>query len=350
MNIDIGSRVKTLRLANSMTQEQLANKLGISPQAVSKWESGTNMPDIQILPDLAIIFGVSIDELFTMTDDSRMERIENQLETTHFLSNDDFQKDEQFLQECLLKPDCEARASLLLAELYNKRADEYHEMAKPLGRKALRLNPTTKAAHNAIFDAERGPYSDWNYVNHWELIAFYQQIIAEHPENIWNYYWLLDLLIIDHRLDEARDFAERMRQIKHTYHYEMYMGYICKEDCNLEGAFSWWKKMTELYPDNWVVWATYGDICAKLCNYDEAIQYYQKAMSMRVKPRFIDCEDAIAQICMIRGDLEGALQMQKQMLQITMEDWTTEGKLVDEIQQKIHNLELVLKDKGECTQ
>lgn len=41
----IGTRIKQLRLTASMTQEQLAQKLGISAQAVSKWESGVNMPD-----------------------------------------------------------------------------------------------------------------------------------------------------------------------------------------------------------------------------------------------------------------------------------------------------------------
>lgn len=42
MNIDIGMRIKTLRLSGSLTQEQLAQKLGVSAQAVSKWESGVS--------------------------------------------------------------------------------------------------------------------------------------------------------------------------------------------------------------------------------------------------------------------------------------------------------------------
>ena len=40
MSIDIGSKIKTLRLSRSMTQEQLAQRLNVTPQAVSKWESG----------------------------------------------------------------------------------------------------------------------------------------------------------------------------------------------------------------------------------------------------------------------------------------------------------------------
>lgn len=342
MNIHIGSRIKALRLANSMTQEQLANKLGVSPQAVSKWESGTNMPDIQVLPDLAIIFGVSIDELFAMTDESRMERIENQLENLRFLSSEEFRQSEQFLKGCREKPDCAPRATLLLAQLYNKRGEEYHQLAKPLSREALRMNPGKKGAHNAIFDAERGPYSDWNCTNYWKLIDFYKDIVEQHPEDVRNYFWLLDLLIHDHRLEEAREYVQRMKQVTYSYHYEMYMGYICKEACDLEGALKWWKKMTEHSPEKWIVWAEYADIMAKLGRYDEAAAYYKKAMPMRPKPRFIDCEEAVAQICMIRGDTEGALAMLKQKLQIIKEDWTTEGEVVDAAVREIQELESIL--------
>ena len=43
MNIDIGSKIKTLRLSKSMTQEQLAKALHVSAQAVSKWENGQEL-------------------------------------------------------------------------------------------------------------------------------------------------------------------------------------------------------------------------------------------------------------------------------------------------------------------
>ncbi len=347
MEIRIGAKIKSLRLSQSMTQEQLAQKLRVSAQTVSKWESETNMPDIHILPEISVIFGISIDELFSMTDDYRMNRIERQIENTEFLSWDGFRQDEEFLLECMHKEPTKARAILVLARLYNKRAEEYHARAKPLARSALLLNPGEKSAHNAIFKAEGGPCSDWNVVNHWELISFYKQIVEENPRNIPNYYWLLDLLIMDHRLEEAREYAQRMKQQKHTYHYEMYMGYICKEDCDLEGARSWWKKMEDRYPDDWIVLATLGDISAKLCNYEDAVRYYQAAMPLRIRPRYIDCEEAIAQICMIRGDLEGALQMQKKMLRITMEDWSTEGKMVEEIQKNINALEKQIKGERE---
>jgi len=63
MNIDIGSKIKTLRLSKSMTQEQLAKALHVSAQAVSKWENGESYPDIHSLLLLSALFDVSLDQL-----------------------------------------------------------------------------------------------------------------------------------------------------------------------------------------------------------------------------------------------------------------------------------------------
>ena len=59
----IGKEITNLRKAHNMTQMELADKLGISFQAVSNWERGNTMPDISKLPELAEIFHVSVDEL-----------------------------------------------------------------------------------------------------------------------------------------------------------------------------------------------------------------------------------------------------------------------------------------------
>ncbi len=64
MNDILGSNIMRLRKEHGLTQEQLATALGISYQAVSKWETGNSCPDISTLPLLADLFCVSIDELF----------------------------------------------------------------------------------------------------------------------------------------------------------------------------------------------------------------------------------------------------------------------------------------------
>ena len=59
----LGKRIAALRKEKGLTQEQLAEKVGVSAQAVSKWENDVSCPDITLLPLLADLFGVSVDEL-----------------------------------------------------------------------------------------------------------------------------------------------------------------------------------------------------------------------------------------------------------------------------------------------
>ncbi len=60
-----GNLIKTLREQLQMTQKQLADKLSISDKTISKWETSRGLPDIEILPELASILGVSLSELMS---------------------------------------------------------------------------------------------------------------------------------------------------------------------------------------------------------------------------------------------------------------------------------------------
>ncbi|MBQ2825853.1 MAG: helix-turn-helix transcriptional regulator [Clostridia bacterium] len=63
--MNIGNNIKRLRQQKNLTQDQVAEKLGVSYQAISKWETNANTPDISMLPEIANLFGVSIDMLFS---------------------------------------------------------------------------------------------------------------------------------------------------------------------------------------------------------------------------------------------------------------------------------------------
>ncbi|MCK9492932.1 MAG: helix-turn-helix domain-containing protein [Acholeplasmataceae bacterium] len=67
MQETFGIRFQRFRKAKNLTQEDIANKFNISPQAVSKWENDISYPDITILSDLSELLGVSLDELLGKT-------------------------------------------------------------------------------------------------------------------------------------------------------------------------------------------------------------------------------------------------------------------------------------------
>ena len=80
MKLNIGENLRRLRRAADMTQEQLADKLGVAYQSVSRWENGTTYPDMEFLPVLAGIFGVTVDELLGCEDSLKKEKLEKRLE------------------------------------------------------------------------------------------------------------------------------------------------------------------------------------------------------------------------------------------------------------------------------
>lgn len=75
MNIEIGKRIRELRCEKLVTQEQLAVFLGVTPQAVSRWESQGSYPDMELLPAIADYFSVTTDELLGVRRKERELRL-----------------------------------------------------------------------------------------------------------------------------------------------------------------------------------------------------------------------------------------------------------------------------------
>ena len=338
MNIEIGARIRQLRNDSGMTQEQLGNELSVSAQAVSKWESGTTTPDIQLLPEISVLFGVTIDELFSMTDERKTERIENMIDNMHFIPEKDFSDSEKFLREKLSDEKAKAKATLVLGELYSKRASEYNELALETGKKALFLNPDEKRAHNVIFDAVGGLYCDYNASNHVETIDFYKDFIEKHPENPRSYLWLMDLLLADGRTEEATEYLWKMDKIEHSFRTDLYLGLIAKAECNLPKALEYWEHMTEEF-DYWLSWSCKGDLFARLCRFDEAVKFYEHAFEIQEPPRYMDIPESISCIAEAIGDYEKAIEYRRKAIEITETEWKiTEGEWVDFHKREIKRL------------
>ena len=69
MQLDLGNKIRQLRHRDGRTQEALAEALGVTPQAVSRWEANGSYPDMNLIPSIANYFGVTIDELFGYTNE-----------------------------------------------------------------------------------------------------------------------------------------------------------------------------------------------------------------------------------------------------------------------------------------
>lgn len=69
----IGKRIKKLRLDHLMTQQSLADKLNVTNKTISKWETGRNLPDVEMIGKLSQIFNISVDELLTQRRGLRLK-------------------------------------------------------------------------------------------------------------------------------------------------------------------------------------------------------------------------------------------------------------------------------------
>ena len=69
MQVKIGEKIKDLRKVTGRKQEDLATALGVTPQAVSRWEANGGYPDMEMIPSIANYFHITIDELFGYNND-----------------------------------------------------------------------------------------------------------------------------------------------------------------------------------------------------------------------------------------------------------------------------------------
>ena len=126
--MNLGNKIRELRRAGSLTQEQLAAALNISPQAVSKWEMGASYPDMTMIPIIASFFKVTLDELF----DFDVKNVEKEIEEIrleygkYFWGN--FVKAEQILLDGLKLYPASIRLKTELVELYAYNADRGDEI------------------------------------------------------------------------------------------------------------------------------------------------------------------------------------------------------------------------------
>ena len=71
----IGNLLKKIRKENNLTQEKFAEKLGVTPQAVSKWETGKNIPDISILKEIKKLYNIDLDSILDGENNKKKNRI-----------------------------------------------------------------------------------------------------------------------------------------------------------------------------------------------------------------------------------------------------------------------------------
>ncbi len=241
--------LRRLRLEKGYTQEQLAQKLDVAPQSVSRWECGTTLPDVMMLPALAQIYGVTVNDLYR-EDVKPYPNLAQRLLAIYEATG----RSEDFLA-------AEREFERLTAERHT--ADDlrafgvlYHYMLKHSASLALHY---LEAAMNTAEE------------NSWVRYSAAQQKIA----------LLCDL---GRGAEEA---ARRDRELK-TNQDDVRRWLLCASAHHLAGenecALELAKNAISRFPEDPALYVYAGDICRELKLYDQAFPYWRQARKLDKAP------------------------------------------------------------------
>ena len=338
--MDMGKEIRRLRDIRGITQEALAEALNVAPQTVSKWERSSSMPDVQMLPQIAVYFGVTIDQLFAMAPEQQMERIENRIYSQGLITDAEERQMEQQLRDYSEKPELAGQANTLLAKLYNHQAEQYRLLAVACGKEAVERTGGDRDAVSELANAWGSYMPDWCVRNHHALISWYSDYCSRHPDNRSALMWLLDNLIDDRRLTEAGEWLEKLARMDNTFRVPMYHYLIALAAGKTDEAEQLLRQLENLENQEWCWAITLGDIYTQRQEYDKAIEWYRRGQEMQPAPKYTDSAMSIAHICEIRGDKAGAIAAYREQLRLMREDWgIISGAECEEIEQAIRKLQ-----------
>ena len=243
----LSNNLKKLRIEKNYTQEQVAEYLGVSAKSVSRWECNNTMPDVMLLPEIAKLYCVTIDDLYkenTTAYKSYAQRLLSVYESTG--------KTEDFL-----------RAEVEFEKLF--RTDEYTmEDIRCCGVMYHYMMRECKIKALEYFDKviEQGECEDEdNYYRAWKQKISLLAEIGKNEQNI---------AIQLERLQNEQNNPKQWSLVIMAYYYAN----------QIENAYAYVKKALVKFDDiaELHVWA--GDICRKLKKYDEAFRYWNRALEV----------------------------------------------------------------------
>ena len=348
--MELGNKIKSLRLRAGLTQEMLAEELGVSFQTISKWENSVCAPDINMLPKLSVYFGVTIDELFDLTTEQKLHRIENMLDMEQELPHSTFVETADFLQDLLETDYDKARIYSFLAHLYHHRILSDSEKVEKYAQKSMQLRPDIKNCQWLLERAQGAATVDWNIRNHHKVIRFYKELIKENPTVPRNYLELMDNLLEDNRTKEAKEYLEQYRTLDNHMEFQVpiYEGRIALKEHNPALAEAKFKELEERFPKSGDAMFEMANYYADCCEYEKAVMYYEKSFVLDKengnKPVYTDALHGIAIISEIQGNYENAIKAYDQILELLESEFGfTEGEPVREaLEEKNRLMNLLL--------
>ena len=184
MQVNLGEKIRELRKRDGRKQEDLASALGVTPQAVSRWEANGGYPDMGMIPAIANYFYITIDELFGY-DNDREQRIQEYNDQAILMMTE-----KQNMQECIL--------------LLRKGLEEFPTEARL--KKHL--------ANALVFEGwkqEGGNHKEAKPNPYWEeAVALFEELVDENPDLVLS---LVDTYALLGQIEKAEQRAKQQQSV-----------------------------------------------------------------------------------------------------------------------------------------
>lgn len=301
MNNIFSSNLRKFRLAKGLTQEKVAEKLGVNSQTVSRWECGTTLPDVLTLPVLAGLYEVTVDDFYkkgSVAYDNYAQRLSSVYEKSR--DPEDFMRCRIEYEKLMKNGELSTQDKWLYAWIHMYMMNYCRDVAVEWYDKAVSDDP----------DADPQNYS----------IACMQRI------------WMFFLL---NKEDEI--ISELEEKVKAD-------PFDPRETDNLLVALIWAEKFAEAYnifndavkkfPDSWRIYIHGGDIAKKLGKYEQALEYYNKAGE--IGTYFCDEMDCKAGLYTETGEYEKAYNEYMKMAEIyRSRGYDVEAEIVEKLAEEV---------------
>lgn len=270
--------LKRFRVAKNMTQEQAAENLGVSTQTVSRWECDTTLPDVNILPKIAALYCVTIDDLYKETSvayDNYAQRLGSVFEAS--LKPEDFLRADLEYRKLLKTGDYTTEDLRLYGILYQEMMYVCIKKTGEIFDRVLKKGPTEDPQTYWSTRRQKG-YFLWEIGRNQENIEEFLSLVEGGSDELQEWICLI----------QAYSFAE-----------------------NYDAAWKWVKKAEAKFPENATLHIYSGDLLRAMKRYNEAFPHWKRAMEM--EPEWCDAACSMASCYEEIGDYANAYEVYNQI-------------------------------------
>ena len=290
MDFNLGSVIKRLRTEQGVTQDALAEYLGISYQAVSKWETGTTLPDITLLPKLAVFFGVRIDELFSVNHEDELERIDVMLQKES-MTDQSYTYAKRILDGILKENPKDVEAMKRYAKVYLTKSNTDMIAAGRMLELAMELTPLDEEVYGLYRSVRGGSEYKYHSDNDW-FIRVCEPYARKYPQNINLYRMLIEAMISKKYFDRAEELLGTVKFVGESkYMKEVFLGDIALAKGDVTKAKEIWSTIPKT---DWLGQYEAGERFNRLNEYEKAIECFNNAYEDQSAPRKMDMMYSLA--------------------------------------------------------